>query len=224
MRRLVRNFLTACIWCGDVPDHLCFIIVRYMDDFLDEIVVDEIAGDRVLLRSLTEDDADSLYKVIDESREFLGKHLPWPKDCEGPEDVASRLDSWDLQAQMGNGACWGIFDRMGDPTKNICPNSLAGCIIVGWVQWAHRSASISYWIGEPFTGRGLATEALQLLCRKMFDLGINRLELSTSVTNPKSAAVARRAGFSEEGLCRQYERINGVFEDHLRFSRLFSDI
>ncbi len=198
-----------------------------MEDFLDEIVVDEIAGDRVVLLPLCEDDAFTLFEIVNESREFLGRHLPWPKECLSAEDVVSRLESWELQAQMGNGACWGIFEKSvadlpnGTTEKTL---KLVGCIIVGWVQWVHRSASISYWVGERFTGRGLVTEALQLLCKKLFNLGFNRLELSVSVHNPKSAAVARRAGFSEEGLCRQYERINGVFEDHLRFSRLSSDI
>ena len=52
---------------------------------------------------------------------------------------------------------------------------------------------------------------------------LNRLEISASLQNPASIAVATRAGFAQEGTCREYEFINGHFEDHLRFSRLAKD-
>ena len=189
-----------------------------MEEFFDEIQVNEIDGARVYLRALTEDDALSLYDVVNRSREFLARHLPWPGECFSVEDVAARIDSWNMQAQMANGACWGIFEKSGNDLK------IAGCIILGWIQWTHRSATVSYWLGEPFTGRGLATEALMLVSREAFSMGMNRLELSASVRNAKSIAVARRSGFSEEGVCRDFEWINGNFEDHLRFSRLARDV
>lgn len=187
-------------------------------EILDEIPVRRIDGNHVVLRALEEGDLEQLYKVIDQSREFLSEHLPWPCDCLSVEDVAARVDSWEMQAQMGNGGCWGIFERKGDALE------VAGCIIVGWVQWAHRSASISYWLGKNFTGKGLATESLELLTRELFSIGINRLELSAAVNNPKSMAVARRAKFQEEGKSREFERINGVFVDHIRFALLAKDV
>lgn len=194
-----------------------FLYIHYMEDFLDEIPVDELAGERVVLRSLDRRDCDELYAVIESSREFLAEHLPWPGECLSAEDVFARVESWQMQAQMGNGACWGIFEKAGGTLR------VAGCIIVGWVQWVHRSATVSYWLGERFTGKGLATESLKLVSQKLFSIGINRLELSAAVNNPKSIAVARRAGFSEEGVSRDFERINGIFRDHLRFSRLAGD-
>jgi RimJ/RimL family protein N-acetyltransferase len=185
-----------------------------MDDFLTEIPDVPIEGEHVTLRLLHERDAAPLYAVIDESREFLARHLPWPGDCRSVEDVASRIDSWEMQAEMANGACWGIFER----------GVLAGVIVLGWIQAAHLSASVSYWLGEKFTGRGLATEALKLVSRHAFtELGLNRLEISASVSNVDSQAVALRAGFSKEGVSREFERINGIFEDHVRFSRLARD-
>lgn len=184
---------------------------------LDEIPVRELAGDRVVLRSLEERDFAPLYGVIDASRDHLSEFLPWPEDCNSVEDVASRADSWEMQAQMGNGACWGIFE------KTDAGLAVAGCIVVGWVRWAHRSAELNYWLGQDFTGRGLATEALRLVCRELFSLGLNRLEISASVYNEKSCALARRCGFVKEGVSRDFERINGIFVDHRRFARLAHD-
>ena len=190
-----------------------------MENFLDEIPDEELRGERVTLRLLHEGDAPALFSLIDGSREFLARHLPWPAECTCVEDVESRIDSWEIQAQMANGACWGIFAK-GAGSLN---SELAGVIILGWIQAQHLSASVSYWLGENFTGRGLATESLKLVSQKLFSIGINRIELSAAENNPKSAAVARRAGFSEEGISRDFERINGIFRNHIRFSRLAKD-
>jgi ribosomal-protein-serine acetyltransferase len=135
---------------------------------------------------------------------------------------------------MANGACWGIFEKASQKIANdgafegACANApaslkIAGCITLGWVQWKNRSATVSYWLGQDFCGRGLATEALLLVTGEAFAMGLNRLELTSSVNNPKSIAVAHRAGFQEEGLCREYERIHDHFEDHIRFSLLAKD-
>jgi ribosomal-protein-serine acetyltransferase len=199
-----------------------------MSDFLDdepcEFSLQEIEGERVVLRPLGEPDVQSLFELIDESRRFLSEHLPWPDECRSAEDVASRIESWDMQAQMANGACWGVFEKIPAEKSGEPPcEKIAGCIMLGWVQWKHRSATVSFWLGERFCGRGLATEALLLAAGEAFAMGLNRLELTASVNNPKSAAVARRAGFSEEGVCREYERIHGHFEDHVRFSLLARD-
>ncbi len=200
-----------------------------LDEELCEFSLQEVEGERVVLRPLGESDVQSLFDLIEESREFLSVHLPWPaEECRTPEDVSAKIDAWDMQAQMANGACWGIFEKGGGCNVDDCVGSsaglkIAGCIMLGWVQWKHRSATVSYWLGRPFCGRGLATEALLLAAGEAFAMGLNRLELTTSVNNPKSAAVARRAGFQEEGVCREYEYLHGRFEDHVRYSLLAKD-
>ncbi|SHG31845.1 ribosomal-protein-serine acetyltransferase [Fibrobacter sp. UWCM] len=213
-----------------------------MENFLDEIPDEELRGERVTLRLLHEGDAPALFSLIDGSREFLARHLPWPAECTCVEDVESRIESWEIQAQMANGACWGIFAKDAGSSQSagslrpadgsVPANSqqhasdlqLAGVIILGWIQAAHLSASVSYWLGECFTGRGLATDALKILSHFAFNrLGLNRLEISASVTNKASQTVATRAGYTQEGFSREFERINGKFEDHVRFSRLARD-
>ena len=225
-----------------------------MENFLDEIPDVELSDGRVTLRLLGKQDAEAVFALVDRNRGFLSRHLPWPAECANVEDVEARIDSWEMQALMANGACWGIFEQgsrsltsadgqqfaggsvpasdlrtagsqqsAGDRYPANGPQ-LAGVIVLGWIQAAHRSASVSYWLGEEFTGRGLATSALSLLSGFAFKtLGLNRLEISASLQNPASIAVATRAGFAQEGTCREYEFINGHFEDHLRLSLLAKD-
>jgi ribosomal-protein-serine acetyltransferase len=205
--------------------YVTFLIGLNMSDFLDdelcEFSLQEVEGERVVLRPLGESDVQPLFELIESSREFLSEHLPWPvQECCTPEDVSAKIDAWDLQAQMANGACWGIFEKSASSSDGL---KIAGCIMLGWVQWKNRSGTVSYWLGQDFCGRGLATEALLLVAGEAFAMGLNRLELTSSVNNPKSVAVARRAGFTEEGVCREYEWLHGHFEDHIRFSLLAKD-
>ena len=212
--------------CGDMTNA---IVGLNMSDFLDEDLrefsLQEVEGESVVLRPLGEADVQPLFELIEGSREFLSEHLPWPAEkCRFPEDVSAKIDAWDMQAQMANGACWGIFEKIPEGAgSNDLRGKIAGCIMLGWVQWKNRSATVSYWLGQKFCGRGLATEALILASSEAFAMGLNRLELTSSVRNPKSAAVARRAGFQEEGVCREYECLHGHFEDHVRFSLLAKD-
>lgn len=221
--------------CGDMTNAIVELNMNdFLDDELCEFSLQEVDGERVVLRPLGEADVQPLFELIDGSREFLSEHLPWPAvECRTPEDVSAKIDAWNMQAQMANGACWGVFKKVGEdtlvgasagtPVENSAKLKIAGCIMLGWVQWKNRSATVSYWLGERFCGRGLATEALLLVAGEAFAMGLNRLELTASVKNPKSAAVARRAGFEEEGICREFERLHDHFEDHVRFALLARD-
>ncbi|HHX14998.1 MAG TPA: GNAT family N-acetyltransferase, partial [Fibrobacter sp.] len=75
------------------------------------------------------------------------------------------------------------------------------------------------------TGNGYATEALKLISHYAFNsLKLNRLEVDVAINNPKSIALLERVGFQEEGLFREYTRLNGVFLNHRRFSLLSTDM
>jgi RimJ/RimL family protein N-acetyltransferase len=65
-------------------------------------------------------------------------------------------------------------------------------------------AAVGYWLRPEARGRGAATVALQLIARWAFsDLGVQRLELTTSPENVASQRVAERAGFIREGVLRE---------------------
>jgi ribosomal-protein-serine acetyltransferase len=62
------------------------------------------------------------------------------------------------------------------------------------------------------------------LCNFCFEtLGLNRLEITAAVQNYASIGVARRCGFKEEGVSRDFECLRGQFHDHLRLSKLARD-
>jgi RimJ/RimL family protein N-acetyltransferase len=89
----------------------------------------------------------------------------------------------------------------------------------------HGIAEISYWTFPAHRGRGLAVRAVRLASDYAFSqLGVERMELYVEPDNHASRAVARKAGFVEEGTLRsQGVTVNGERRDMVVYSRLPSD-
>ena len=87
-----------------------------------------------------------------------------------------------------------------------------------------QAASVGYWMGQPYAGQGLMTDGLRATLSFVFDdLRLHRLEAACLPNNEPSKSVLAKVGFHEEGLARQYLRINGQWADHLLFALLRAD-
>jgi len=90
----------------------------------------------------------------------------------------------------------------------------------------HRGSAIfGYWLGRPFWGRGIATDAARALARyALGDGGLRRLEATVFAPNASSARVLEKAGFTFEARLRaSYVERDGTVCDGLLYSRLSSD-
>ena len=89
------------------------------------------------------------------------------------------------------------------------------------VRGAFQSCFISYKIDHTLWGRGCGSEAIAYGAEWAFRaLGLHRVEANIMPRNTASRRAAAKAGFVEEGLSRQYLKINGVWEDHIHMVRL----
>jgi RimJ/RimL family protein N-acetyltransferase len=97
---------------------------------------------------------------------------------------------------------------------------LAGSIAIRLLRFS--TGHIGYWVAREARGRGVATTALQTLCRWAVDeLGLKRLELVTDPENVASQRVAEKAGFRREGVMRSaLEYQDGRRRDSVLFSLL----
>jgi ribosomal-protein-alanine N-acetyltransferase len=86
----------------------------------------------------------------------------------------------------------------------------------------HRKmARIGYWLGEPYWGRGIATEALRLVSAYAFNhFDLLRLQAEVLEWNPASARVLEKAGYRFEARLRRGCVKNGDVIDELIYALL----
>lgn len=90
-----------------------------------------------------------------------------------------------------------------------------GNIKLGPINWIHRYADISLFIGErKCWGKGCASEAIGLVCDFAFSaLNLNRVKAGAYAPNTGSIRAFERNGFEREGLQREQFFSNGRYVD-----------
>ncbi len=82
------------------------------------------------------------------------------------------------------------------------------------------TATMGYWLGEQFWGRGIMTEAVAAVtdfCFKNFPL--RRISAEVFTSNPASARVLEKAGFIFEGRLKNHVFKDGKLLDSLLYAR-----
>ena len=89
------------------------------------------------------------------------------------------------------------------------------------IRGALQSCFMGYKIDQDFAGVGLMYEALTAVIRYSFrTLKLHRLEVSIMPSNMNSVSLAERLLFKKEGFSENYLKINGKWENHIRFAML----
>jgi [ribosomal protein S5]-alanine N-acetyltransferase len=102
---------------------------------------------------------------------------------------------------------FGIFDAEGRLVGRIALSNI--------VRGAWQNATLGYFVGHEYNGRGHCTDAVALVLAFAFeDVGLHRVQAGVMPRNGASAKVLVRNGFRFEGLAPDYLRINGRWEDH----------
>ena len=175
-------------------------------------------GETVYLRAPRGRDWRDWSELRRESREFLVAWEPvWPYDALSRRSYRRRLRLYNHEWRAGTGAAFFIY-RSGDDRL------LGGITLSNIRRGVAQTASLGYWIGQPFARQGYMSEALLLVVGFVFDrLGLNRLEAACLPENEASRKLLSKLGFKEEGVARQYLRINGEWRDHAIFALLRAD-
>ena len=83
----------------------------------------------------------------------------------------------------------------------------------------HKSAEIGYWLGEPFWGRGIATEALTAVTRYAIETHrLTRVYALPFAWNTPSCRVLEKAGFTLEARLRRSALKDGLITDQMQYA------
>lgn len=177
-----------------------------------------LVGPRVYLRRPVRRDQNEWAKLRDLSRDFLEPWEPmWPPDATSRAAFRRRIARQNEEWRIEHACPFFILNRNND--------ALLGGITVSNVRrGVAQSANIGYWIGKPYARQGLMSEAVQLTLNFCFEsLNLHRVEAACLTINTPSRALLLKSGFKQEGIARQFLRINGQWQDHLTFAILRND-
>lgn len=82
----------------------------------------------------------------------------------------------------------------------------------------HRKTGyLGYWLGEPFWGQGIMTEAIRLVTNYAFQhFNFVRIQSNVNDNNPASMRALEKAGFKREALMKNAIIKNGeIMDEHL---------
>lgn len=155
--------------------------------------------------------ARQLAALIKENLPHLHTFLPAVATLGTVEAAQAHLKRVIAAADQGELYEWHIF--RGD--------ELCGAIRISQIDRADRKAALSCYIAADQQGAGVATSGLRAVIAYCFKhLDLNRIEWRCASENMASQRLAKRLGFSWEGMLRQAELLNGEFVDLFVYSLL----
>jgi ribosomal-protein-alanine N-acetyltransferase len=177
----------------------------------------QLETERMVLRLPVQADFAPWTALRVESRAFLTPWEPvWAADHLARKSFTNRV-YWAQRASR-NGTALPLFLIRRDST-------FLGAITLDNIRRGPaQSATIGYWIGQPFARQGYMREAIGALVHHAFtQLDLSRIEAACLPENAASRGVLERAGFKYEGVAQSYLQINGRWRNHVLYSNLRHD-
>ncbi|STX55560.1 acetyltransferase [Legionella beliardensis] len=158
-----------------------------------------ILSDRLIIRPPTFGDAKPLHDAINYSLPELIKWMPWafnPNLKTTEAFIARGIEQWSSNTQTE-------FPLI---IQLKSSNQLIGAS--GFNENSRLEVpmfEIGYWIATKFSGHGYATEAVNAITQLAFDrYQAARVQICAQVDNIKSTALARRCGYKEEAVLKNF--------------------
>ena len=168
----------------------------------------ELSTRRLRLTPWTEADAAALFELAGNPN--VGPRAGW-KPHESPEESRDVIREILIPA--------GAFKILSLETGR-----LLGCIALEADRHREgiKSRELGYWMGEPYWGQGMMTEAAEALLAYGFcELELEIVSVCTGPSNVQSRRVIEKLGFTPEGRRRRCFRVyDGSIRDSLYYSLL----
>lgn len=151
-----------------------------------------VINDRLTLRQLQPNNAQTLFNIVDTNREYLSQYLPWVASTKSANDSREFIEKTLSDRKDHSTYGYGIF----------IDGEFLGHISIMNLNNDQKKPEIGYWIAESASGKGITTNAVKTLTK----FGLNTLNLKEIIicadpNNIASNKVAQKAGYQ---LARQY--------------------
>lgn len=165
------------------------------------------------LREIEISDANDIFNIIQNDREYLREWLPFIDLTKKIEDSEAFIRLVKSKKTEHNEVYVILYNK-----------KIAGLISYKGLDNLNHKVELGYWIAKDQQGKGLVTYACQLLIKNAFDhMGMNRVQIKVGVNNHKSVAIPKRLNFTFEGIERDGEFLNGRYIDLEIYSLLKRD-
>jgi RimJ/RimL family protein N-acetyltransferase len=173
-----------------------------------------LRSERLVLSAPTMDDVDAITQACQDPEVQAWTTVPSPYTrADAEEYIRDKVAAgW----ADGSACTWAI--RLGEHAPVV---GMVNCFGI-----ADGGAEIGFWVAAEVRGRGVVSEAVNLVCDFGFapdGLGLQRIQWHAKTGNVASAAVARRAGFQFEGTARLGGAQRGVRFDSWSAALLATD-
>ncbi len=173
-----------------------------------------IETDRLILRIPDMPDTDAILRFVsDNSERFAAYEYAYPEKYFTAEFQQMLIAAVRQQFLRLQGFRYYLYEKE-DSSRII------GCVGLANVRAGEdKTASLYYKLDKDYTGRGYALEACRaLISAAKSSLDMHRLECDIHPTNEPSLRLVERLSFTREGIAYKSHRIQGKWEDHLRYA------
>ncbi|MEK3863523.1 GNAT family protein [Paenibacillus sp. FSL H7-0716] len=153
-----------------------------------------LKSEQLLLKKIEVSNLDEVFGIYsnDQVFEYCGIIPKHNKDT-----VKNMIGHFERDFTKGVRVKWGIF------LKNN-PYILLGIIEVMDFNQKVDMVTIGYFLAEPYWGKGIAAQAIQLVVKYLFETAeVNRIQAEVMPFNERSKRVLLKNGFTKEGTLRQ---------------------
>ncbi len=171
-------------------------------------------NDTIRMELITNEHASVIFNMVDANRDYLRNWLSFIDNMRTLEFAEAFVNSIIEKNKQGIAYGYIIFE-------NQVP---VGRIGIYKIDHQNAIGEIGYWLVEKSQAKGIINNCCTTLIQYAFDeLAINRIEIKCATGNVKSAAVAQKLDFVEEGILREAELVNGIYLDLYLYALLKKD-
>lgn len=186
---------------------------HHLDPILLEIP-ESFESERLLIRAPLWGDGAAVNEAVRESMEELRPWMPWAQNIPSIEESESGIRRSRLK-----------FLKRED-LRLLLVHQKSGHVVgssgLHRIDWQARKFEIGYWVRTSFQRQGYITEAVHAISNyAIHELQANRIEIRCDSRNSRSASVAKRSGFTLEGVLRNDIRdVQGTLRNTMIFSKV----